>query len=130
MGMANRDYIRRPAQSGVRAFFSSLEPLRWVGIATAVLALGSTAIWFYRDVRSVGITSGPAEGSLHVNVNTASAEQLESLPGIGPALAQLIVAGRPYRSIDELDRVRGIGPSLIASLRPMISVDGDTEARE
>lgn len=130
MGIADRDYMRRPPPSGAKAWLDQMDPIKWVGVATALLALGSTAIWFYQDARSLGFDSVPAEGSLRVNINTASVEELESLPGIGPSLAQLIVLGRPYRSVEELDRVRGIGPSLIDSLRPMIVVVGDTEQRD
>ncbi len=49
-----------------------------------------------------------------LNINTATQQQLESLPGIGPALAKRIIAGRPYRQLPDLDRVRGLGR---ASLR-------------
>lgn len=52
-----------------------------------------------------------------VDLNAASLAELESLPGIGPALARAIVAGRPYASVDALRRVRGIGPARLAGLR-------------
>src|SRR5262249_26250690 len=42
-----------------------------------------------------------------VNVNTATAAELEALPGIGPVLARRIIEGRPYWSVDELERVKG-----------------------
>lgn len=55
-----------------------------------------------------------------VNVNGADAAALEALPGIGPVLAERIVADRaangPFVSIQDLDRVSGIGPSLVARL--------------
>jgi competence protein ComEA len=55
-----------------------------------------------------------------VNVNAADAAALETLPGIGPVLAERIVADRaangPFVSIEDLDRVSGIGPSLVARL--------------
>ena len=56
-----------------------------------------------------------------LNLNTASQEQLESLPKIGPALATRILAGRPYRSLQELDAVKGIGASLMKTLTPLVT---------
>lgn len=59
-------------------------------------------------------TSGP------VNVNRAGASELEALPGIGPVLAERIVADRdangPFAGLGDLERVSGIGPALIARL--------------
>jgi competence protein ComEA len=56
-----------------------------------------------------------------ININTASVDQLTSLPGIGPAKATAIVEGRPYASVDDLDRVSGIGPKTIEQLRELIT---------
>ncbi|WP_102125693.1 ComEA family DNA-binding protein [Deinococcus planocerae] len=56
-----------------------------------------------------------------VNLNSASVEQLEALPKVGPALAARIVAGRPYRSLADLDRVSGIGPSTLSALTPLVT---------
>ncbi|HCQ03013.1 MAG TPA: hypothetical protein DIT99_21045, partial [Candidatus Latescibacteria bacterium] len=44
----------------------------------------------------------PPSGSDIVNINTASLEELDTLPGVGPALAQRIMEGRPYSSVDDL----------------------------
>jgi competence protein ComEA len=55
-----------------------------------------------------------------LSLNRATAAELEALPGIGPALAARIVAGRPYRSVDALDAVRGIGPRTLQRLRPWV----------
>ena len=60
-----------------------------------------------------------------VDVNTASAAELEALPGIGAAKAAAIVEERqvrPFASIEDLERVRGVGPALVAELRPHITV--------
>lgn len=56
-----------------------------------------------------------------VNLNSASQEQLEALPKIGPALAGRILQGRPYRSLADLDRVKGIGPSTLSALAPLVT---------
>lgn len=56
-----------------------------------------------------------------INVNTATAAELESLPGIGPSKAQGIVDNRPYASIEDLDRVPGIGPATLERLRPLVT---------
>lgn len=52
-----------------------------------------------------------------VNLNTASAAQLEGLPGVGPDLAKAIIAARPFKSIDELKKVKGIGRSKFKKLK-------------
>ena len=49
--------------------------------------------------------------------------ELEALPGIGPVIARRIVEGRPYRSVEELDRVRGIGKKRLEEIRPLISTE-------
>ncbi|PYE48697.1 ComEA family DNA-binding protein [Deinococcus yavapaiensis] len=61
------------------------------------------------------LLSGP------LNLNTASQEQLEALPKIGPALAKRIVDARPYRSLSDLDAVKGVGPKLIDVLAPLVT---------
>jgi beta-lactamase superfamily II metal-dependent hydrolase len=58
-----------------------------------------------------------------INVNTASEAELESLPRIGPVIARRIIEGRPYRSIDDLDRVKGIGQKRLEEIRPFLAVE-------
>jgi DNA uptake protein ComE-like DNA-binding protein len=72
---------------------------------------------------------GPAKSSLIVNINTASAQELESLPSIGSSRAEQIIAHRPYTSVDELSQVKGITPRVIDQLRPFAKTDGATEPR-
>jgi DNA uptake protein ComE-like DNA-binding protein len=57
-----------------------------------------------------------------INPNTATEEELRSLPGVGPVIAARIVAGRPYRSIEDLMKVDGIGADKLADLRPRARV--------
>jgi hypothetical protein len=52
-----------------------------------------------------------------INVNTASQAELEALPGIGPVIARRIVEGWPYRSVEELDRVKGVGKRRLEEIR-------------
>jgi len=77
--------------------------------------------------QAAGEGSGAAPGqSQTVNLNTATADQLDALPGIGPALAQRIVAYRErhggFRTVDELQKVPGIGPSKFAQLKDLVTV--------
>lgn len=65
-------------------------------------------------------SSAPLVGT--VDINNASLEELEDLPGIGPAMAERIVANRPYGAIEDIVRVKGIGEATFAELRDLISV--------
>jgi competence protein ComEA len=53
-----------------------------------------------------------------LNVNTATQEQLENIPGIGPVLAQRIIDARPFNDADDLHKVKGIGDTRYQKLRP------------
>ena len=60
-----------------------------------------------------------------IDVNAATADELESLPGVGPATATAIVTERerngPFLDVDDLDRVPGIGPAKIEALRELVT---------
>jgi len=64
-----------------------------------------------------------------VNVNTATAEELQTLPGIGEKRARAIVEAREqrggFKSVDELVEVKGIGPANLEKLRPRLRVSAD-----
>jgi competence protein ComEA len=67
-----------------------------------------------------------------VNINTAAPDELELLPGVGPAKARLIVeyrAKHAFRTVEELARVKGIGPRTVRKLRPNLVVRGPTTAQ-
>lgn len=64
--------------------------------------------------------TGPEAPAGPVNINQADAARLTALPGVGPKLAERIVLDRsehgPYRSLSDLDRVKGVGPALLQKL--------------
>jgi competence protein ComEA len=72
------------------------------------------------QIASSGDTASNAQAG-PINLNTATAEQLDSLPGIGPTKAEAIIANRPYATVDELDKVPGIGPSTLEQLRLLVT---------
>jgi competence protein ComEA len=64
-----------------------------------------------------------------VNINTATADELMALPGIGPAKARAIVEYRtqkPFKAPEDLLRVRGIGKGIFKGIRELITVTGPT----
>ena len=85
----------------------------------------------------VGGTSSPSDGTdgsgsstastgVTVNINTATVAELDTLPGIGPATAAAIIRERdahgPFRSVDDLERVKGIGPAKLEQLHDHVTV--------
>lgn len=70
--------------------------------------------------------SSPAVPGQPLDLNRATAAELERLPGVGPALAARIVARRdsagPFRTLAQLDSVRGVGPALLSRLKPLLGL--------
>lgn len=89
--------------------------------------LASLALLTLASLGVAGAADAPAGV---VNLNTATVEQLQLLPGIGPAVAARIVAQRdtegPFRKAEELMLVRGVGERTFANLEPWIALDGKT----
>jgi hypothetical protein len=56
-----------------------------------------------------------------VDINSASEKELDSLPGVGPATAKKIIAGRPYSSVSDLSRA-GLKPAAIQKIAPLVQV--------
>jgi competence protein ComEA len=102
-----------------------------VYLPTADEAVGAAAV-------PVGITpsasggggapgaGGSAAPAGPIDLNSATAEQLDALPGVGPSTAAAIVAHRdqngPFASVDALGDVRGIGPAKLEAIRPLVAV--------
>lgn len=62
-----------------------------------------------------------AANDTKLDPNTATAEELMKIKGIGPILAGRIIAARPYKSADELKKAKGVGPKIYAKIRPFFA---------
>ncbi len=93
-----------------------------------VLALGVLCGLVLGGAPTFAAPTKPADASSRVNVNTASAGELARLPGIGPSKAQAIVEFRAkngaFKSVDDLEKVPGIGAATIAKNRDNLTVSG------
>jgi competence protein ComEA len=89
-------------------------------------ALDPTAVSGSADPAAGDPGTGTDGASGPINVNTATSEQLEELPGIGPTLAAAIVQEREtngaFRSVDDLTRVPGIGDGRLSQLHDLVTV--------
>jgi len=123
---ARRVPLYRTDLAGTIAFRTDGE--RWAMAAERAVAPApkSSSEVPHAATDSPGHSSGVAVGQGElVNVNTADAATLDTLPGIGPKKAAAIIATRneaPFESIDALRRVRGIGAKTVEKLRPLVTV--------
>lgn len=102
----------KPSESAIDTPLSSQEPSPFENQAVSASPKNSAR----------SLTPGPVcRAAAKVNLNTASRAELESLPRVGPAMAKRIIQGRPYRSLDDLDKVKGIGPKMLELLAPLVS---------
>jgi DNA uptake protein ComE-like DNA-binding protein len=79
------------------------------------------------ETRKAEKAAPPAMAGGKVDLNTASQKELEALPGVGPATAKKIIAGRPYSSVADLSRA-GVNASTIDKIGSMVTVSGKSAA--
>jgi competence protein ComEA len=99
----------------------------------AALLAALAAIGFAAVIAAAGTVPAAAAPTGVVNVNTASAVELERLPGIGESKAKAIVAHRQdhgaYQQVEDLLEVKGIGDSALERIRKLVTVEGTTTQR-
>jgi competence protein ComEA len=111
-----KGYERKNARQG----FGRVAAAGLIAVAM-MLATGSDAT----AAPGAAPAAAASEASGKVDVNSASAAELASLPGIGDSKAAAIIAERekkPFASVDDLERVRGIGARTVEDLRSKVSV--------
>ncbi|MDX6593742.1 MAG: competence protein ComEA [Gaiellales bacterium] len=123
---------RLPNGSRVMDAIKRARPVRGAQLAAlnmaARLADGEQIVVPKAGQAGVAPTAGvmPGGGSEIVHLNSATIEQLDTLDGIGPSLAQAIIDYRTehggFRSLEELDQVSGIGPARLAALRDHVAL--------
>jgi radical SAM superfamily enzyme with C-terminal helix-hairpin-helix motif len=117
VGIAERDYMRRndePPQIG------------WeYGLMIVVGAI--LLIAFSAQHCSNAAKRHLIKGSLILNVNEATAEELQTLPDVGPARAARIIQNRPYESVDGLFEKRAVPKAVVDANRSLLKTSGKNE---
>jgi competence protein ComEA len=121
--IAGRPYksVDELSKAGVSAkAIDSMKPFVTVGsaqsapVAPAAIK-AKTAVKEKKAEGQKGVAVGP------VDINSASQKDLEAVKGVGPATAKKIIAGRPYKSVDELSKA-GLSAKAVASIKPFVTV--------
>lgn len=86
-----------------------------------VLSLAVAVPAFAGQATATKASQGKSAPTAPVNLNSASQAELEALPGVGPATAKKIIAGRPYSSVDDLAKA-GVPKSTIEKISSMVTV--------
>lgn len=118
------ELLTRPAAEGTVAPVPEHAPVAPAAAAPQSVMLGQPAHAGFSLTAQPPESKAPSE---RVNLNTATAAQLDALPGVGPALAERIVEFRgqqgPFASVEDLKRVQGAKKALVTSLKEYLFVD-------
>jgi hypothetical protein len=117
MGIAERDYMR--GNDGAPR-------IKWehvlIFLAGAILLVAFGAQHCSNRAKSPLV-----KGSLILNVNEATAEELQTLPDVGPARAARIIQNRPYESVDGLFEKRALPKAVVDANRSLLKTSGKNE---
>lgn len=124
--------MRPPASPSPTREVCPSAPLSTLSLLLVLMSLVGLARAWARQRPTVGLVEPPRvvdgvdaralRDGLTLDLNRATMAELELLPRVGPALARRVVEARPFASVDELVRVRGIGPRTLAKLRGLVHV--------
>lgn len=125
--------MRRQEKFGKVHFVLIALTLVFLGVLTVLAAREGGAAetegtYRVETEREIPVEADAEDAYKPLDINTATAEKLEELTGIGPALARAIVDYRaehgPFRSVDELLAVSGIGEAKLGGFRDEVTVNG------
>lgn len=127
--IANRPYksVDELSKAGLSAKkIEALKPYVAAGAATAAAPAAKAATKAEKVPATAQKAPAKAEPSRlpsgSVDINTADQKTLEALPGVGPKTAQEIIKGRPYKTVDDLGKVKGISKGKMDALKGMVTV--------
>jgi competence ComEA-like helix-hairpin-helix protein len=94
-----------------------------------LLTIGVSAPAWAQGTAKAKVGAMPKKAAAKIDVNTATPSQLEELPGVTPTIAKEILKARPFKSVDELKKLKGVNSTMFAELAPHITI-GDDPAKK